>query len=410
MAAAALVAAAALAWWWQRAAPVGVARGPAAAAPAPGADAGTPAARADSTGTGGSAAPGSGGRGPGGPGAAVAVEVQPVQLGPLVEEAQAVGTLRARQSVVLRPEIAARVVAIGFADGARVRRGQLLFQLDDALPRAELAQAEAQLAVQQANLRRTEELVAQGFVAQRTLDEARAAVAVAQAQVELARARLQRTRLTAPFDGVAGIRRVDAGEYVRDGAELVRLDDLGELLLDFRLPERLQARVQPGQMVRVRVDGWPERELSARVQAIDPVIDPDGRALAVRARLLSPPASLKPGMFARVTVELARVEQAIRVPEEAVVPQGQQFWVWRLDPAAATPQAQRVAVQLGLRRDGWVQVTHGLQPGDRVVVAGHQRLQRDGSAVRIVEPQRSGSGAPPAASAVDGSGRRPNNP
>jgi len=107
---------------------------------------------------------------------------------------------RARQSVVLRPKVAGWVVAVGFVDGATVRRGQLLFSLDDALPRAELAQAVAQLAVHQANLRRTEELVAQGFVAQCTLDESRAAVAVAQAQVELARTRWQRTRLLAPFD------------------------------------------------------------------------------------------------------------------------------------------------------------------------------------------------------------------
>ena len=112
-------------------------------------------------------------------------------------------------------------------------------------------------------------------------------------------------------------------------------------------------------------------------------------ALAVRAALQQPDAALKPGMFARVTLELARFEQALRVPEEAIVPQGQQFWVWRLDGSAEAPQAQRVAVQLGLRQDGWVQVTQGLQAGDRVVVAGHQRLQRDGTSVRIGDPTQS---------------------
>ncbi|WP_334133491.1 efflux RND transporter periplasmic adaptor subunit [Tepidimonas sp.] len=396
-----LVAAVALAWWWQRPASSGTEAGaPAAqrtmgeAGPVGGPGNGArPAA--------GSGSPGRGaGGGPSGLGGPVAVEVRPVQVGPLADEAQAVGTLRARQSVVLRPEVAGRVVAIGFADGAAVRRGQLLFQLDDALPRAELAQAEAQLAVQQANLRRTEELVAQGFVAQRTLDENRAALAVAQAQVELARARWQRTRLVAPFDGLAGIRSVDVGEYVKDGAELVRLEDVSQLLLDFRLPERLQPRVRPGQTVRVRVDAWPQREFTARVQAIDPVIEPNGRALAVRAALQQPDAALKPGMFARVTLELARFEQALRVPEEAIVPQGQQFWVWRLDGSAEAPQAQRVAVQLGLRQDGWVQVTQGLQAGDRVVVAGHQRLQRDGTLVRIVDPARSPTAGVPSAAAA----------
>ncbi|WP_143894937.1 efflux RND transporter periplasmic adaptor subunit [Tepidimonas sediminis] len=387
LAGAALIALALGAWWWQRPAPAGQGAGAGVAASAP-----TAAGPGAPGRTGG---PGAGPAGPG-RGGPPAVEVASVQVAPIVEEAQAVGTLAARQRVVIRPEVAGRIVAIGFADGAPVRKGQLLVQLDDALQRAELAQAQAQLAVQQANLRRNEELVAQGFVAQRVLDESRAAVQVAQAQVDLAQARLARMRIVAPFDGVAGIRAVHVGEYVKDGAELVHLEDLSQLVVDFRLPERLQPRVRVGQPLRLQVDARPGQTVPARIVAIDPALDADGRALVVRAALDGGRHGLQPGMFVRVALELGRDEAALLVPEEAIVPQGQQFFVWRLRPAAgeAPPEVERVAVRLGLRRDGQVQVTQGLQAGDTIVIAGQQRLQRDGTPVRVIDPNRPAPGGP----------------
>ena len=379
---------AAAGWWWQRM-PAGTA-GAGAGSVAGGAS--TAAAGAASGAPRGGAGPGSGPGGSGGPGRGgpPVVEVAIVQAVPLVQEAQAVGTLLARQRVAIRPEVAGRIVAIGFADGAPVRKGQVLFQLDDTLQQAELAQAQAQLAVQQANLRRNEELVAQGFVAQRVLDESRAAVQVAQAQVALAQARLQRMRLLAPFDGVAGIRQVHVGEYVKDGTELVHLEDTSRLVVDFRLPERWQPQVRVGQALRLRMDARPQQDVLARVQAIDPALDADGRALIVRAQIEQGQQGLQPGMFARVALELGRDPAALMVPEEAIVPQGQQFWVWRLRPAEgdAPPQAERVSVRLGVRRDGRVQVVEGLQPGDTIVVAGQQRLQRDGTPVRVIDPNR----------------------
>lgn len=395
----ALIALAVGAWWWQK---------PSPSAPA------APKATGPAAVGGGAAAPATGGPGAAaaGRGGPPAVEVARVQIAPIVEEAQAVGTLMARQRVAVRPEVAGRVVALGFTDGAAVRKGQLLVQLDDTLQRAELAQAQAQLAVQQANLRRNEELVAQGFVAQRVLDESRAAVQVAQAQVDLAQARLARMRIVAPFDAVAGIRTVHVGEYVKDGAEIVHLEDVAQLVVDFRLPERLQPRVRVGQPLRLQVDARPGQTVPARIVAIDPALDADGRALVVRAALDAGRHGLQPGMFVRVALELGRDEAALLVPEEAIVPQGQQWFVWRLRPAAgdAPPEVERVAVRLGLRRDGRVQVREGLQPGDSVVVAGQQRLQRDGTPVRVIDPNRPAAapsagpgqpawvpGAPPAA-------------
>ncbi len=327
------------------------------------------------------------------------VEVARVTVTQLVDDAQSVGSLRSRQSVMLKPEVSGRIVRIGFADGDQVRAGQLMFQLDDTLQQAELSQAQAQLSIARANLQRNEELVAQNFVAQRVLDESRASLQVAEAQVQLAEARLQRMKITAPFNGSVGIRNVSLGEFVRDGVDLVNLEDLSELYVDFRLPERYQARMSRGQSVSVQLDAMPGQIFTGRVQAIDPLVDENGRALMVRAVLgASSNTGLRPGMFARVTVVMSVMEQALMVPEEAIVPQGGRqviFVVQREgDGDAARTVARRAEVTLGIRRGALVHVVDGLQPDDRVVIAGQQRLQRDNMAVRVIDLNQPSPGTP----------------
>lgn len=323
------------------------------------------------------------------------MEVSKVKAVALQDDAQAVGSLRSRQSVVLRPEVAGRIAQIGFAEGQRVRKGQLLVQLDDVLQKAELSQAQAQLSIARANLKRNEELVAQAFVAQRVLDESRAALQVAEAQVALAQARLARMRVVAPFDGTVGLRNINLGEYVKDGADLVNLEDTSQLTVDFRLPERYQTRIATGQSVKVELDALPGKTFSARVRAVDPLLDANGRSIAVRAVL--PPApggELRPGMFARVTTVFATNDAALVVPEEAIVPQGGKQFVVVLvkegEGDGAKLVSRRTEVQLGVRRGAQVQVTSGVNEGDTVVVAGQQRLQKDGSPVRVVDMNKPG--------------------
>lgn len=318
------------------------------------------------------------------------VEVTRVKTLRIQDDAQAVGTLRSRQSVTLRPEVSGRVAQIAFADGARVRRGQLLVQLDDVLQRAELSQAQAQLSMARANFKRNQELVAENFVAQRVLDESQANLQVAEAQVALAQARLQRMRITAPFDGTVGLRSIDLGDYVKDGADLVNLEDTSALTVDFRLPERYQTRIAAGQTVQVTLDALPGKAFAARVQAVDPLLDANGRSVAVRAVLPpSPGAELRPGMFARVLTIFSVNDKALVVPEEAIVPQGGKQFVFRLEKEgegdALKLVSRRTEVQVGVRQGAQVQVVTGLSEGDTVVVAGQQRLQRDGTAVRVVE-------------------------
>ncbi len=338
--------------------------------------------------------------GPGGAGGPPGVEVALVKPQSLTDDAQSVGTLRSKQSVTLRPEVSGRVAEIAFADGARIKRGQLLFRLDDALQKAELSQSQAQLSIARANLKRNEELVAQGFVAQRAVDESRAALQVAEAQAQLSEARLGRMRIVAPFDGTVGLRAVNVGDYVKDGADLVNLEDTSVLLVDFRLPERYQARLAVGQPVSVQLDALPGKDFKAKVQAINPLVEANGRALQVRATL--PPAngeSLRPGMFARVTTVFSVNDQALVVPEEAVVPQGGKPVVFKLEKEgegdSAKTVARRTEVKLGVRRGAQVQVLDGLKVGDTVVVAGQQRLQKDGTPVRVIDMSKPpGAGGP----------------
>lgn len=342
------------------------------------------------------------------------VEVAKVQKISLQDDAQSVGSLRSRQSVMMRPEVAGRVSALGFGDGARVRKGQLLVQLDDTLQRAELKQAQAQLSIAQAALKRNQELVAQNFVAQRVLDESHANMQVAQAQQALAQAKLARMAIRAPFDGTVGLRIVNLGDYVKDGADLVNLEDTSSMYVDFRLPERHQGQLKREQTVELALDALPGRTFKARVVAIDPLVDANGRSVGVRAVLPNASAEsapLRPGMFARVTTIFSVNDSALVVPEEAIVPQGGRQFVIRAVAPSVLPVApenlppetkfvsMRQEVKLGVRRQGQVEILEGLSEGQTVVLAGQQRLQKDGTPLRIVELGRPAASAPaPAAS------------
>lgn len=378
-------AAGAAAWWYQS-----QAMKPSAAAPAA-RDAAAPAAA-----------------GGGSSGAPVAVEMAPVQTMALQDDAQAVGTLRSRQSVVLRPEVAGRIVALGFQEGARVRKGQVLVQLDDTLQRAELSQVQAQLAVARANHQRNTELVAKNFVTQRVLDESAANLQVVGAQMELAQARLARMAVRAPFDGTVGLRSVNVGDYVKDGADLVGVEDLSSMVVDFKLPERFLRKLRRGLGVELALDAYPGAKLQGKVEAIDPLLDVNGRAVSVRAVLAQPTGEkalpLRPGQFARLNAVFGVNESALVVPEEAVVPQGNKQFVVKV----VEGKSQRQEVVLGVRRQGKVEVTQGLAQGDVVVLAGQQRLQKDGTAVRALELGKgSGGGKGPA---KDGAATAPSAP
>jgi membrane fusion protein (multidrug efflux system) len=314
----------------------------------------------------------------------------------LVDETQAVGSLRSRQGVMLRPEVAGRVKQIFFNDGQRVRKGQLMVQFEDQLQQAQVAQARAELSIAEANHKRNQELVAQNFISQRSLDESAAALEVSRAKLSLAQATLQRLQVLAPFDGITGLKQINVGDYLKDGADMVNVEDIDAVLLDFRLPERFQAKVRAGQKAQLTVDALPGRPFSAIVQAVDPLIEANGRSVGVRGCIDNRQQQLRPGMFARVNAVFGSRDNALVIPEEAIIPQGGRTFVVKVvqGDKPDVRVSERVAVKVGLRQPGKVEILEGLAAGDTVVTAGHQRLQKDGTAVRVVDLLQAAGGKP----------------
>ena len=390
-----LVVVGAAAWWVQNRAPGAVVAGAAA-----------PAAAPAKAGSGVAAGAGSAGPGAGGP---AAVEVAKVQRLRIEDDAQAVGSLRSRQGVMLRPEVSGRIARLGFGDGQRVRRGQLLVQLDDTLQAAQMRQAEAQAGIARTNLQRNRELVAQNFVSQSVVDQSAAALEVAMAQVALNKAQLERMKILAPFDGVAGIRSVNVGDYVKDGADLVNVEDTTQVWVDFRLPERYLAQLKTGQAVEVALDAMPGRTFRGQVDALDSQLDANGRSLLVRARLANPDGVLRTGMFARTRTLLAVRDNALVVPEEALVPQGGKQFLIKVVDGPQGKVSQRLEARIGVRVPGKVEILGGLSEGDVVVTAGQGRLLRgDSLPLRVVDLADAGKtrGASSAASgAASGASR-----
>ena len=336
------------------------------------------------------AGPASGAKPGGGPpgGFAVGVETAKVAASRFQDEVAAVGSLKSNESVVLRPEIAGRIAAIHLREGMPAARGAVLVALDAATQAAELRQAEANLALSQANFKRTEDLYQKKFVAERARDEAAANLKVLEAAVALAQARLQKTQIRAPFAGIVGIRNVSVGDYVKEGQELINIEDIGSLKVDFRLPESHLSRLQKGQGVEVTSDAMPGQTFKGVLDAIDPLLDASGRAISLRARLANPDFKLRPGMFARVRLAFGGERQGLAVPEEALVPAGNDNFVFKV----AEGKAQRVMVKLGQRRGATVEIAEGLKAGDEVVTAGQLKL-RDGVPVTSTAPSTESTAA-----------------
>lgn len=375
----------AAAWWWQNRPAGGPAASLAGAASAPRAG-----------------APGAGGPpGRGGPSGAVTVEVGRVLAVRLTDDVQAVGSLRSRQSVVVRPEVSGRVAALGFRDGHAIKRGQLLVQLDDTLQQAQLKQSRAQESIARTNLQRSRELLAQSFISQSAVDQNAAALEVAVAQVALAEAQLARMRVLAPFDGIAGIRQVNVGDYLKDGADVVAIEDRSAMLVDFRLPERYIAQLRTGQPIEVAIDALPGVSTRGQIEALDAQVDANGRSLLVRARVENPGAMLKSGMFVRPRVVFSERAGALVVPEEALVPVGDRQYLYKVVGSGAERRAQRIDAKLGLRQPGRVEILEGLAAGDLVVTAGQARLRGEQTPVRVIDLAQPG-GARPAAGGASG--------
>lgn len=304
------------------------------------------------------------------PPSALPVKAVPAKFARAVLETGAVGSLRADEAIVIRPEIAGRIARIAFDEGQSVKRGALLVTLDAAETRAVVSSSRAQAELDKQRMERGEDMRNKGFISQQALDELKSAYTRARAKQSEDEAKLAKSEIRAPFAGVAGLRQVSEGAYVAAGTDIARLEKIDQLKLDFRVPETYLGQLKSGLAVSVAVDAFPQASFPGKIYAIEPAVDEQTRTVLARARVANPQLRLRPGMFARVQLTLGVRENAVWIPEEAIVPRGQDAFVWRV----VDGKAELVQVQTGTRKVGEVEIMKGVAAGDLIVTEGTQRL------------------------------------
>jgi len=308
----------------------------------------------------------------------IAVEAARVKVGAIRRQIEAVGSLRSDESVMIRPEISGRVAEILFKEGTKVSRGDPLVRLDASVAKAQVAQQAANVTLSRANQERATDLMTKGAGSARAHDEALAKMRADEATLALAQATLDKSTLLAPFDGVLGLRRISVGDYVNPGQDIVNIENLEAMKVDFRIPEVFALQLRVGQTIRVSFDAIPGKTLDGAVYAIDPALDTNGRAVILRARMANTDSLLRSGMFARVVLLLDDTAQRVLVPEAALMPVGQEHFVFQVGEGG---RAGLTKVRIGQRRAGVVEIEDGLAADAIVVTEGVLKL-RDGSAIR----------------------------
>lgn len=302
------------------------------------------------------------------------------------DEVDLVGQLEADESVIIRPERAGVVESVHFVEGQEVAAGTLLFKLRDHEERALLAAAKAELDVAERAYRRAQSLAKENVLAAAELERARGAFDVARARVDVAQVELDRTEIRAPFDGVLGRRMVSPGDRVTperfgegEGTGLVPIDAVATLKVVFTVPEVAIPAVRTGMPLAIRVAPYANETFPGEVYFVSTALDPTNRRLLLKGRVPNPDRRLRPGLFAQIRVEIARHEDALLVPESALVHEGDGVHVWRLDQAG---HAERVPVTPGIRSAGRIEVNGALRPGDRIVSAGTHKVM-EGVPLRV---------------------------
>jgi len=300
-----------------------------------------------------------------------------VKLAPFAVELPATGTLLARESVELVSELNRRLVRVPVEEGQPVKKGELLFELDSADLVAQIAKLDVQIQLNRATLARSEKLVAEGVSATSELELAQANLDSLVAERRVLGVTLSKTQIRAPFAGVLGLRHVSLGAWVSPSTRLATLQDISSLKLDFTVPERYAGLLAVGAAFTFKVAGQGQ-PFSAKVSALDPVVDTKTRSILVRG-VVAGQHGLFAGAFANVELPI-RVEQALFVPAMAVIPGalGRQVFV------VEGTQAKARSIEIGERTADQVQVLSGLAVGDRVIVSQLLRLQ-NGSQVRVSE-------------------------
>lgn len=342
----------------------------------------------------------------GGPGGGFSMPPMPVETAVANQERvfdrfEAVGSVEAGDAITVVTEVAASVVSLPYREGQPVERGTLLAQLDDSQLKAEVDRTSAIRDQASSTYQRTKSVVDQGAGSAQDLDDAAAALKVAEANLALAQTRLSKTHIVASFDGVVGSKRVSPGAYLKIGDAITDLARISELKIIFSAPERYLAKLKHGAPVSVSTTAYPGYALQGKIEVIDPTLDPETRSARVTARVRNPGGKFRPGMSADVAAVLSERMNAITIPSEAVFAEGNQTFVYVVK---ADSTVTRAAVTLGTRLPDVVEVTQGLEAGQRVVVAGHQKLFETAKVIPIQSQGGPGAGGAAGAGGTAGAG------
>lgn len=308
------------------------------------------------------------------------VEVRTVEIAPSIREISTVGTLQANESVIIRSEVNGRITAIKFTEGEAIAQDKTLFKLDQSVLLAELAKAKADRNLHWSDYKRVNSLVKKNAISERERDQAYALWKSDEASLQVINARLNKTIIRAPFSGTLGLRNVSMGDVINAGQDLVNLEDTSHLKVEFKIPEIHSGLIAKGQTVRLGADVYPDTVFEAEVYAIDPRIDAQGRSLVVRAILDNSDRQLLPGQFVKVAVEVSRKENALFIPEQAIISQPNRQFVWKIEDGHAV----MAEITTGMRKNNLVEIRNGLQPDDQVITGGHQKVMQ-GAPVQPIE-------------------------
>ncbi len=299
----------------------------------------------------------------------------------------AVGDLAAVHQVNVTSDVNGRITEIMFTAGASVKAGTPLLQMFDGPEQADLASFKAQSTMAQLSLDRAKQLASRQFGPQATVDQAQSSFDQANAGIARTEAVISQKLVRAPFDGELGVRKVEVGQYLTAGTQIVSLTDLSVLYANFTVTEKDSGALKVGQVVRIAVDAYPGRTFEGKITTIEPQIAADTRNIRVQATIQNPDRILKPGMFATTSVVLPDKPPVITVPETAVdyTLYGDSVYLLgekKTEDGKTSLIVTRTFVQTGNRVDGRAEILKGLKDGDRVVAVGQLKLQ-SGSAVTI---------------------------
>lgn len=320
------------------------------------------------------------------------VVTQAARTRDLTTAINAVGSLVAGEAADIHAEIAGQIENVPFGEGQPVKKGDVLIQMDTSLLETELMRAKAAQGVAEANFNRDDRLKKSGFVADQQWDASRAALQEAEAAVANAEIRIRKSSIRAPFDGIAGLRNFSPGDFAAQGQTLTALVSIDPLKLEFTVPERNYATVRAGQDIGFAVDAFPGERFGGKIYAVDPRINVENRNFTVKADIPNGDGRLRPGMYARIRIDTATRENVLMAPEEAIVPEGEDSYVFVVKDG----KAFRRKVTLGERLRGAVEISEGLKAGEKIIVAGTMKL-KDGAAVAeqaaAQEPDETETGA-----------------